>query len=47
MRRMCPGVRAAWPRTSAGGTVHTAQCKESDVVLFTLGWNLAKPGAKQ
>ena len=37
--REFPGVR--------GGTVHTAQGKESDVVLFILGGNPARPGAKQ
>ncbi len=37
--REFPGVR--------GGTVHTAQGKESDVVLFILGGNPAKPSAKQ
>ncbi|HEX6525732.1 MAG TPA: AAA domain-containing protein [Streptosporangiaceae bacterium] len=37
--REFPGVR--------GGTVHTAQGKESDIVLFILGGNPARPGAKQ
>jgi superfamily I DNA and/or RNA helicase len=39
LRQEFPGVR--------GGTVHTAQGKESDVVLFILGGNPAEPGAKQ
>lgn len=37
--REFPGAR--------GGTVHTAQGKESDVVLFILGGNPARPAAKQ
>jgi len=37
--REFPGVR--------GGTVHAAQGKEADVVLFILGGNPAMPRAKQ